>query len=550
MLGFDIAPNVNAASSNAAVTGDGYAVVKRAADGGASSESLVKVNLGTGTVTSVGNIVTAGVRGLAIQQAAAIPVVVLQGTNLLRFASSAPVTQTSVALTLAGAAFPPAGRAEVLAGIDFRPATGQLYGLGVLESAKNASLYLIDPQTGAMTLVGTAGGIALVDAAGASINLPAPSATIGYGFDFNPVADRIRVVGPSGLNFRINELDGSVVDGNMTAAGNQPDAALNGGATAGSNAAYTNSYGGATVTSLYTMSAAGQSLHLQAPPSSGTLGMAIPLRSNGAMVNFSAVGGFDIPSSVTAPTSDSRASPLGDAPAWSSTMRFSSILGLLSFSLTAVVGCAAEQADATDSVEGATGLARTVTYAPLYARPDGFARCGAAEQVLSISLRTTTFTTPGSVSGVETVGTWQQTYGACGEGIMLPLSIISGPSLRMTTTDLGCGSVLIRGANDRGETLEIFDHTNARRGRGCSAPSANPVIARVNGAFWYTMNTKAACNTLDEVTCGSRKDCSSVYLRPAVDGLGDGTPPPQVKARFDRCENGPSALPGAGSAVP
>ena len=226
-------------------------------------------------------------------------------------------------------------------------------------------------------------------------------------------------------------------------------------------------------------------------------------------------------------------------------MRLSSFLCFLPLSLVAAAGCAAEPADTTDSVEGATGLARTVTYDQLYARPSGFAMCGAAEQVLNIMLKTTTITAPGSVGATETIGSWQQMFSACGEGVMLPLFIINGPSLKMKTTDLGCGSVLIRGESDRGDTLEIFDHTNARRSTRCPVPSVNPVIARVNGANWYAMNTKAACNTLDEVTCGSRQDCDAVYLRPAVDGLRDGTPPPAVKAKFERCAARGPAVPGA-----
>src|SRR5688572_3331353 len=66
---------------------------------------------------------------------------------------------------------------ESIVGIDFRPSTGGLYGLGV--NGGIAHLYLINPTTGAATLVG--GDIALPQSTGA-----AGSGT-GFGFDFNPV---------------------------------------------------------------------------------------------------------------------------------------------------------------------------------------------------------------------------------------------------------------------------------------------------------------------------------------------------------------------------
>src|SRR6478736_824294 len=65
---------------------------------------------------------------------------------------------------------------ETLLAIDFRPATGQLYGLG-----STSRLYTINTSTGAATAVA------------ATAFVPALSGTIA-GFDFNPTVDRIRVV--------------------------------------------------------------------------------------------------------------------------------------------------------------------------------------------------------------------------------------------------------------------------------------------------------------------------------------------------------------------
>ena len=86
--------------------------------------------------------------------------------------------------------------------------------------------------TGAATVVGASAGlVAYVDGTGAPVDLP-PAAT-GYGFDFNPTVDRIRVVTGSGLNLRINPNDGNPVDGNLAnmaspPAGINPDGMING----------------------------------------------------------------------------------------------------------------------------------------------------------------------------------------------------------------------------------------------------------------------------------------------------------------------------------
>src|SRR6185503_6882974 len=70
-------------------------------------------------------------------------------------------------------------------GIDFRPATGQIYALGV--NGTTAHLYFIDIATTVATQIGTT-----------NFTLPESGAAVGpetdFGFDFNPVVDRIRVV--------------------------------------------------------------------------------------------------------------------------------------------------------------------------------------------------------------------------------------------------------------------------------------------------------------------------------------------------------------------
>ena len=137
-----------------------------------------------------------------------------------------------------------------LVGIDFLPTTGQLYGIG-----RGESVYTIDALSGVATKIG--GGFALPN-----------SDTAAYGVDFNPVVDRLRVANSDNQNFRVNQLTGAVVDNDLAQAGTQPDLSLvynasdiNAGVDARiAAAAYTNSFAGATSTTLYALDAATGSL--------------------------------------------------------------------------------------------------------------------------------------------------------------------------------------------------------------------------------------------------------------------------------------------------
>ena len=95
---------------------------------------------------------------------------------------------------------------------------------------------MIDAGTGAATQVGAS--FTLPQSAGA---VAAPPATSGYGFDFNPTVDRIRVVSSGRDNFRLHPDTGAVAG---------VDTAL----TVGSNivgSAYDRNFAGATVTTLF-----------------------------------------------------------------------------------------------------------------------------------------------------------------------------------------------------------------------------------------------------------------------------------------------------------
>jgi hypothetical protein len=160
-----------------------------------------------------------------------------------------------------------------LVGLDFRPATGDLYGVG-----SNSAVYRINPTT----------GIAVPENANPDgTPIPFTPALMGtkFGFDFNPTVDKIRVTSDVGENLRLNVDEGTLLskDGN-----------LNPGMPQVVGSAYTNSSfapfaNRPTATTLYALDAATSQLFVQNPPNAGTL-------TNGQDVGFK-VGldvGFDI----------------------------------------------------------------------------------------------------------------------------------------------------------------------------------------------------------------------------------------------------------------
>jgi hypothetical protein len=137
-----------------------------------------------------------------------------------------------------------------LVGIDVRPADGMLYGV-----TDNGWIVTIDTKTGAATRK-----------AELSTKLSA-SATATV--DFNPVADRMRLMGSDGTSLRVNVDDGKViVDGSHKFA----DADANKGKTPKVVAgAYSNSVKGTKETTLYNIDAASWSFVRQVPPNDGVL---------------------------------------------------------------------------------------------------------------------------------------------------------------------------------------------------------------------------------------------------------------------------------------
>ena len=234
------------------------------------STNFYNLNLTTGAATRVNpsaNVVPASsqveVRDIAAAIAprpAAVAVTgqlayaVTTNNNLITFDTQNPsVIRTLVAITGLPAT-------QTLVGTDFRPNTGQLFGLGYNPAAgANDRLYTIDLATGVATAVGTA-----------DIDLDLGSDVNVIGFDFNPTVDRIRVVSTNDKNYRLNPNTGGIafVDGTLAYAATDPNAGQN--PTAGT-AAYVNSFAGATGTGLYVLDHALGTVSLQSPPNDGVL---------------------------------------------------------------------------------------------------------------------------------------------------------------------------------------------------------------------------------------------------------------------------------------
>ena len=138
--------------------------------------------------------------------------------------SASPTVANTIAITNLAAG-------ETLVGIDFRPQNGLLYGLGVNAAAEyRDALWHLDPHRLRIRRRRRAGQIAFTTDGVTAVDLPDP-ATVGYGFDFNPVADRIRVTTDTGLNFRINPNSGLPIDWRRRHPGTNPDGAINAGST-------------------------------------------------------------------------------------------------------------------------------------------------------------------------------------------------------------------------------------------------------------------------------------------------------------------------------
>ncbi len=142
------------------------------------------------------------------------------------------------------------GLSAPLAGIDIRPADGMLYGL-----QRDGQIVTIDVKSGQATPK-------------AKLDQTLPTG-VALTVDFNPVADRMRVVGADGTNLRINVDDGkTTVDGRLKFADTDANKSAAPLVLAG---AYSNKFKGSKETALYEIDTSVGVLVKQAPPNDGVL---------------------------------------------------------------------------------------------------------------------------------------------------------------------------------------------------------------------------------------------------------------------------------------
>jgi hypothetical protein len=158
-----------------------------------------------------------------------------------------------------------------LVGIDYRPATGDLYGLG-----DAGGVYIVDPSSAEGSLR-------------ARLNVALQGTQ--FGVDFNPTVDRLRIVSNTGQNLRANVDDGTTtVDTALNYLGPPPVSP----ALGITGVAYTNNdVDPNTATTLFDIDSSLDQVAVQAPPNAGTLNPTGKL-----LVDTGSSVGFDIYSTI------------------------------------------------------------------------------------------------------------------------------------------------------------------------------------------------------------------------------------------------------------
>ena len=214
-----------------------------------SVDSLYSLNLTTGALTTIGS-VAGGVVNIAVAINRTVPA--LQGnlayglsftagnmaTNLLKFDTKNPsVIRSSQVVT-------GLKTGQTIMGMDMRPQDAKIYALGYRALDSVATIYTLNDTTAVLSVFTGADSFKLA---------------LGTGqvtFDFNPVANRLRIIGATNNNnYRLN-LTVSPITITVDTALTYKASDINAGKTplvvAG---AYTSSFNGATATQLYDIDA-------------------------------------------------------------------------------------------------------------------------------------------------------------------------------------------------------------------------------------------------------------------------------------------------------
>ncbi|WP_265501390.1 DUF4394 domain-containing protein [Paracoccus beibuensis] len=173
--------------------------------------------------------------------AVAAPMIgLIDGNTLASFDSETPAEVTTMPIT----------GVEMLVGIDYRPGNQTLVGV-----TSDNRIVTVDPATGTATQLST-------------MDIPLPMADMPVIVDFNPMADRLRLMSGT-TNHRVNVDTGEVtVDGSLAFE----EADMHAGeAPAIAAAAYTNSFGKPEETAMYDIDTTIGALIRQTSPNDGTL---------------------------------------------------------------------------------------------------------------------------------------------------------------------------------------------------------------------------------------------------------------------------------------
>ena len=165
---------------------------------------------------------------------------------------------------------------DVLVGIDFRVQDKKLYGV-----SRSGGVYILN-TTNATAMKVSQFTVALEGTS--------------FGVDFNPAADRLRVVSNTGQNLRhnVNDMGVTVVDDPLDYPPATPVNAVGPNAMGVTGSAYTNNdLDPSTATTLYALDTNLDQIAIQSPPNDGTLAATGKLGTDA-----SASAGFDIYSTV------------------------------------------------------------------------------------------------------------------------------------------------------------------------------------------------------------------------------------------------------------
>ena len=168
------------------------------------------------------------------------------------------------------------GTDTALVGIDFRVQDGKLYGVG-----NGGGVYTIDTRTAKAEFVNA---------------LTVPLSGTSFGVDFNPAADRLRIISDTGQNLAHNVNASGMTAANLTLTYTVPPATPVVPATGITAAAYTNNdlNQPATATTLFDLDTMQDQVVIQSPPAAGILAATGKLG-----VDAGSDAGFDIYSQLS-----------------------------------------------------------------------------------------------------------------------------------------------------------------------------------------------------------------------------------------------------------